>query len=163
MPLLKRVRSLIPVLATAMVQTVCGLALLARSHTALVAENLFLRKQLAFYQERQARPRRLTDAARFPLTLWSRLFDWREALVTVKPETLIRWHRKSVRLFWRLKSRAGDFGSRKVFRSSLCSNLIAIKQNLCCAILLSLGQSARRATDCLLANRRPIGLNPPRT
>ncbi len=29
------------------------------------------------------------------------------ALVIVKPETLIRWHRKSFKLFWRLKSRAG--------------------------------------------------------
>ena len=63
-----------------------------RSHSALVAENLFLRKQLAFYQERETRPRRLTDAARFSLALWSRLFDWTDALVIVKPETLIRWH-----------------------------------------------------------------------
>jgi hypothetical protein len=37
-----------------------GLALSSfRSRTALLAENLFLRKQLAFYQERQIRPRRL--------------------------------------------------------------------------------------------------------
>jgi hypothetical protein len=61
-----------------------------------VAENLFLRKQLAFYQECETRPRRLTDAARFSLALWSHLFDWTDALtdalVIVKPETLIRWH-----------------------------------------------------------------------
>jgi hypothetical protein len=37
-----------------------------RSQGSLVAENLSLRKQLAFYQERAARPRRLTDAARLP-------------------------------------------------------------------------------------------------
>jgi hypothetical protein len=35
-----------------------------RSQGSLVAENLCLRKQLAFYQERAVRPRRLTDAAR---------------------------------------------------------------------------------------------------
>jgi transposase InsO family protein len=35
----------------------------------------------------------------------SRLFHWREALVAVKPETLIRWHRKGFRLFWRWKSK----------------------------------------------------------
>jgi hypothetical protein len=34
------------------------------SRTAFVAENLFLRKQLAFYQEREIRPRPLTNAAR---------------------------------------------------------------------------------------------------
>jgi hypothetical protein len=46
------------------------------SRAALAAENLFLRKQLAFYQEHKLRPRPLTDAARFTLALWSRLFDW---------------------------------------------------------------------------------------
>jgi hypothetical protein len=65
-----------------------------RSQSSLVAENLFLRKQLAFYQERKARPRRLTDAARLTLVLWSRWFNWRDALIIVKPETLIGWHRK---------------------------------------------------------------------
>ena len=39
------------------------------SRSVLLAENLFLRKQLAFYQERQIRPRRLTAAARFSLVL----------------------------------------------------------------------------------------------
>ena len=39
------------------------LALCARSRSALAAENLFLRKQLAFYQERKVAPRRF-DIAR---------------------------------------------------------------------------------------------------
>ena len=60
--------------------------LLFRSRTALTAEVLFLRKQLAFY-ERQVQPRRLNDSARFSLILWSRLYNWKEALVIVKPET----------------------------------------------------------------------------
>jgi hypothetical protein len=33
-----------------------------------------------------------------------RLFNWRSALVVVKPDTLIRWRRKGFRLFWRWKS-----------------------------------------------------------
>ena len=78
-----------------------------RSHSALLAENLFLRKQLAFYQERQIRPRRLTDAARLSLVLWSRFCNWKSALVIVKPETLIGWHRRGFKLFWKLKSRPG--------------------------------------------------------
>ena len=78
-----------------------------RSRTALSAEILFLRKQLAFYEERQTQPRRLNDSARFSLALWSRLFDWKNALVIVKPETLIGWHRKGFKLFWRWKSQAG--------------------------------------------------------
>jgi putative transposase len=76
-----------------------------RSSAALKAENLFLRKQLALYLERQAKPKRANDATRFVLAFLSNLFAWKEALVIVKPETLIRWHRKGFRLFWRLKSR----------------------------------------------------------
>jgi hypothetical protein len=62
------------------------------SRAELSAEVLFLRKQLAFYQEHLVQPRQLTDAARFSLMLWSQLFNWRAALVIVKPETLIGWH-----------------------------------------------------------------------
>jgi putative transposase len=42
------------------------------SRTSLAAENLFLRKQLAFYVERIVRPRRLDDAARRIGTLLNR-------------------------------------------------------------------------------------------
>jgi transposase InsO family protein len=78
-----------------------------RSHSALSAEVLFLRKQLAFYEEREMQPRRLTNSARLSLVLWSELFDWRSALVIVKPETLIGWHRRGFKLFWKWKSRVG--------------------------------------------------------
>jgi hypothetical protein len=71
----------------------------------LAAENLFLRKQLALFQERQVRSHRATDSTRWLMAVLSRLFDWRDALVVVKPDTLIRWHRKGFRLFWRWKSR----------------------------------------------------------
>ena len=76
-----------------------------RSRTALVAENLFLRKQLAFYREHKVRPRPLTDAARLSLVLWSRLFEWKNALMIVRPGTFTGWHRKGFKLFWRWKSR----------------------------------------------------------
>src|SRR5207245_3736540 len=69
------------------------LCLTVRSHSALSAEVLLLRKQLAFYEERETQPRRLTNSARLSLVLWSHLFDWKSALVIVKPETLIGWHR----------------------------------------------------------------------
>jgi putative transposase len=81
--------------------------LLFRSRTAPSAEILFLRKQLAFSEERQVQPRRLNDSARFSLILWSRLCNWKEALVIVKPETLIGWHRRGFQLFWKWKSQAG--------------------------------------------------------
>jgi hypothetical protein len=78
-----------------------------RSRTALAAENLFLRRQLALYQERQVSPRRASDPTRVGLVLLARFFAWKEALIIVQPETLIRWHRKGFRLFWRWRSSPG--------------------------------------------------------
>src|SRR2546427_12843594 len=76
----------------------------ARSHAQLAAENLFLRKELALYVERQVKPRRADDATRIALVALSWLIDWRRILTVVKPDTLIRWHRKGFQLFWRWKS-----------------------------------------------------------
>ena len=76
-----------------------------RPRCALAAENLFLRKQLALYLERKVNPHRAKAPTKLTLVLLSRLFAWREALTVVKPATLIRWHRKGFRLFWRWKSR----------------------------------------------------------
>ena len=107
MSFLRLIRSAIDVLRDLACETP-GLVLLGfRSRTALIAENLFLRKQLAFYQEHEIRPRRLTNAVRLSLVLLSRFFDWRSALLVVKPATLIGWHRKAFRLFWKCKSRPG--------------------------------------------------------
>ena len=74
--------------------------LAARSHRALAAENLFLRKQLALFLERKVKPRRADDADRWLMATLSRMFPWRDTLLNVKPDTLIRWRRKGFRLFW---------------------------------------------------------------
>ena len=73
----------------------------------MVAENLFLRKQLAFYKERKVTPRRFDNVSRFILVLLSYGFAWKDALVNVTPRTFIGWHRAGFRLFWRWKSRLG--------------------------------------------------------
>jgi transposase InsO family protein len=77
-----------------------------RPNPALAAENLFLRKQLALYQERHVKPRRATHTTRLGFIWLAHWFDWRQALGLVQPATLIRWHRQGFRLFWRWKSRA---------------------------------------------------------
>jgi hypothetical protein len=81
--------------------------LLFRSAEAVQTENLFLRRQLALYIERDVQPRRIDAATRVSLALLARLFDWRGALVVVQPATMIRWHRAGWRLLWRMKSRPG--------------------------------------------------------
>jgi hypothetical protein len=88
-------------------ETLRWLRLAFRSSRSIQAENLFLRRQLALYIERGVKPRRIDFVTRIGLTLLSRCFNWRDALVVVRPETLIRWHRAGWKLFWRLKSRPG--------------------------------------------------------
>ena len=76
-----------------------------RSHAEIIAENLFLRRQLALYWERKTRRRRPTPATKVAMVMLSRFFRWEQELAIVKPSTFVRWHRASFRLFWRRKSR----------------------------------------------------------
>ncbi len=85
----------------------CWLGLSFRSTQSIEAENLFLRRQLAMYVERGIKPRRIDPVTRIQLAFLSRFCNWCDALVAVRPETMIRWHRAGWRLFWRLKSRPG--------------------------------------------------------
>src|SRR5258707_14470537 len=78
-----------------------------RSTRSIKAGNLFLRRQLALYVERGVKPPRIDPLTRISLTFLSRFFNCREALVVVRPQTMIRWHRAGWKLFWRLKSRPG--------------------------------------------------------
>ena len=73
--------------------------LFLRPASAIRAENLVLRRQLAKYIERGIKPRRADGATRVSLTLFSKLFDWRDAVVIIRPATVIRWHRLGWRLF----------------------------------------------------------------
>src|SRR5947209_3573442 len=77
----------------------------SRRRTAVAGENLFLRKQLALFREREKKAMPTTPADRFVFSKLARWFDWRSALLIVKPATLIGWHRNAFRLFWRWKSR----------------------------------------------------------
>lgn len=78
-----------------------------QSRRALAAENLFLRKPLAFYQERGIKPRRTSKSTRLTLLWLSRWFDWRGALTVVSPRIFIAWHRQGLQFYWRKKCQAG--------------------------------------------------------
>jgi transposase InsO family protein len=86
-----------------LVLTVLGACL--RTQWDLVVENLLLRHQLAVALRRRPRPpirrrdKLLWILARRPCR------DWRRHLVVVRPETVIRWHRRGWRLFWWWRSR----------------------------------------------------------
>src|SRR6266540_6683050 len=72
----------------------------------LVAENLLLRQQLAILT-RPTRKRPRLRARDKLFWLLARLVrrDWRRHLLVVTPETIVRWHRRGWRLFWRWRSR----------------------------------------------------------
>jgi len=79
-------------------------------------EILALRHQLAVYQRTGARPRlRPTDRL---LWAWlSRVWsNWQDALVFVKPETVIAWRRREFRQYWTRLSRSGKPGRPSVPR-----------------------------------------------
>jgi putative transposase len=103
--LLRHLVRLLCILPTLLSDAVRFLWLYLRSPAALAAENLFLRKQLALYRERDTKPQRASNTTRIALVCLSHWFNWRQALVVVQPATLIRWHRQGFRLFWRWTSR----------------------------------------------------------
>jgi len=78
---------------------------LFRSRSALAVENLAIRHQLGVMR-RSVKCPRLVMTERIILVLLSRLWaGWRDALVVVKHETVIRWHRSGFKLFWKWQSR----------------------------------------------------------
>jgi putative transposase len=105
--LLHCVGHLTGMLVILLVDVVRFLRLCLRPSPVLATENLFVRKQPAFYQEHHVKPRRTIPAARFTLVWLARWFDWRQALAIVQPDTFIRWHRQGFRLFWRGKPTPG--------------------------------------------------------
>ncbi len=77
---------------------------LARSKPHLIAENLLLRQQLIVLNRSAKRPRFTHVERALFILLASRLQNWKDALLIVKPETVLRWHREGFRLFWKQKS-----------------------------------------------------------
>lgn len=85
---------------------------LFRDRTALAAENLALRQQLAV-QQRNGKRLKLRRRDRIFWVWLSKLWpDWQAALLIVKPETVIRWHRQGFKLYWTWKSSKGRKGGR---------------------------------------------------
>src|SRR5438045_6111650 len=101
-----------------------------QSHRSLLLENLALRQQLAVLKRKHPRPRmRAFDRIFWVLArrFWG---AWKQSLVLVNPETIVRWHRAETivrwhragfRLYWSLISKArkrvGRKNCRRTFES----------------------------------------------
>ena len=101
------IRELVAMLLSLITDALRYLRLCLRPSPALAAENLFLRKQLALYQERQVKPQQATNAIRMTMIWLSRWFNRPSALSVVTPQTFTRWHRQDFRWFWRRQSKPG--------------------------------------------------------
>ena len=98
-------------------RTVCSLIVaFFRDRLDLAVENIALGQQLAVLKRGARRPR---------LRPWDRVFwvwlsrvwkSWRSCLLLVQPETVIGWHRKGFRLYWRWKSRRRQTGRPRTAR-----------------------------------------------
>jgi hypothetical protein len=84
-----------------------------RNRQNLIFENFVLRQQLTVLKRRRPRPA-LNLFDKFFWVAISRLWSrWKQAVIIVTPETVVRWHRASFRMYWRLISRVrGPVGRR---------------------------------------------------
>src|SRR5882762_3108554 len=86
---------------------------LFRGRRKLLLENLALRQQLAVLKRRHPRPR-LLAFDKFFWVLARRFWSgWKQALIVVSPETVVRWHRSGFALYWRAISKARRIVGRK--------------------------------------------------
>ena len=68
--------------------------LLFRGHQAVAIENTGLRMQIAAFQRKRKRPLLTTLDQMFWITLWSLWCDWRQPLLYVQADTVVRWQRE---------------------------------------------------------------------
>jgi transposase InsO family protein len=87
------------------------LRLLCSGQQSIVIENAALRLQLRAFQRTRKRPVLTTSDRLFWCALAKMWGGWRDALMIVQPETVLRWQRERFHLFWaRLSQRKGRRG-----------------------------------------------------
>jgi putative transposase len=86
---------------------------LFRARQSLLLENLALRQQLSVLTRRRPRPG-LSPLDKLFWVAVSRFWSgWKQALIVVAPETVVRWHRAGFRLYWRLISKVRTRAGRR--------------------------------------------------
>ena len=104
---------------TSLVAVLVILRSLIRSRVDLQLENLALRHQIGVLQRSLKKRPKLISMDRLLWASLSRIWrDWRSALVIVKPETVVAWHRMGFRLFWTWKVRRGQPGRPAIARET---------------------------------------------
>src|SRR5262245_51884311 len=76
-----------------------------RSRPDLIVENALLCQQLLVLQRQEKRPKLRWRDRVVIVGLASRVASWKNALLIVQPETVLRWHRELFPWAWQRKSR----------------------------------------------------------
>src|SRR6516162_4750710 len=80
----------------------------------LALEAVALRQQIAVLKRKQPRPQLGRLDRLFWIVLRRRWEGWSEALILVKPETVVSWHRAGFRRLWRWRSQRRRPGRPKL-------------------------------------------------
>jgi putative transposase len=90
---------------TALVVLLRSIGLICRGHRAVALENLALRQQVAALTRTVKRPPLRTRDRLFGILLAKAWSEWRTALIVVRPDTVVRWHRQWLRRRWTWRSK----------------------------------------------------------
>jgi putative transposase len=102
---------------------------LTRTKSELLLENMLLRQQLIVLKRQAKRPALTWRDRTLFVLLASRLRTWKQALVIVQPETVLRWHRDLFRSVWRRKSRPRRRGKPPLTGDIVCLIKRIAKEN----------------------------------
>jgi putative transposase len=89
---------------TAFLVLLRSIGLICRGHRAVALENLALRQQLAALTRTVNRPQLRMRDRLFWILLSKGWREWRTALIFVRPDTVVRWHRQWLRRQWTWRS-----------------------------------------------------------
>jgi putative transposase len=112
--------SLLLAMADLILMVLSSLLTSLRTQAAMQTEIIALRHQVVVLQRTQKTKRLILRPADRWLWVWlSRLWSgWRSALIIVKPETVVSWHRKGFRWYWTWKIRHGHTGRPRISKET---------------------------------------------
>ncbi len=151
-----------PITATPLVGTVVDVT---RSRRDLIVENALLRQQLLILQRQVKRPKLRWRDRVLIVGIASRVATWKNALLIVKPETVLRWHRELYRRVWWRKSQPKPMiGRPRLPKEHIALMRRMAKENLSWGAerirgeLLKLGLPVAKSTiQRYLKGRRAVG------
>jgi putative transposase len=95
---------------------------MTRSKQELVLENALLRQQLSVLQRQIRRPKLSWRDRTLIILLTSKLRSWRQALVIIQLDNVLRWHRDLFRRIWKRKTKS----DKKPGRPPLADKVVAL-------------------------------------